>query len=267
MDAVGTDTRFRCQDGFETVAYLSRPRDSLKHPGIIVIHEAWGLNDQIKGVTRRYAEHGFVAMAPHLFSRHGSIITESNVEKAMKSMFVVPPEKRNDRETIQNIMKNMPETERKVVEIFFLGRDAMEKTMVGDLLSCKDFLKGQDFVMGDRLGVTGFCMGGGLAYQLSTVYPFGATIPFYGANPKPIDSIANISGPVLGIYAGEDDRVNSGIPTLVEAMVKHRKSFEMKLYKGAKHAFLNETRPVYDRDAAEDAWNRTFSFFSAHLMD
>jgi carboxymethylenebutenolidase len=50
-------------------------------------------------------------------------------------------------------------------------------------------------------------------------------------------------------------------------MVKHRKAFEMKLYKGAKHAFLNETRPVYDRDAAEDAWNRAISFFSEHLMD
>jgi carboxymethylenebutenolidase len=83
----------------------------------------------------------WVAIAPHLFSRHGSIMTESNVEKAMKSMFVVPPEKRNDRETIERIMKDMSETERKVVEIFFLGREAMERTMVDDLLSCKDFLR------------------------------------------------------------------------------------------------------------------------------
>ena len=97
------------------------------------------------------------------------------------------------------------------------------------------------------------------------MYPFSASVPFYGANPKPIDSVANNSGPVLGIYAGEDERVNSGVPALVESMIRHKKSFEMKVYKGAQHAFFNETRPVYDRAAAEDAWARTISFFKEHL--
>jgi carboxymethylenebutenolidase len=70
---------------------------------------------------------------------------------------------------------------------------------------------------------------------------------------------------VLGIYAGEDARINADVPALVEATIRHKKSFEMKLYKGAQHAFFNEARQVYDRAAAEDAWSRTISFFKQHL--
>ena len=266
METTSIDADFSCRDGTKVTAYLSRPKDSEKHPGIIVIHEAWGLNDQIKGVARRYADQGFVAVAPHLFTRYRDVMTESNVEGAMRSMFSVPPEKRNDPSAIQEAMKTMSEAERRVVGLYFLGREALEKTMAADLMSCKDFLQCQSFVRGERLGITGFCMGGGLAYQLSTMYPFSATVPFYGANPKPIEAVANISGPVLGIYAGEDERINAGVPALVESMLKHKKSFEMKVYKGVQHAFFNETRPVYDRAAAEDAWTRATSFFQRHLL-
>ena len=210
VEITSVDTNLRCPDETEMVAYLSRPADSARRPGIIVIHEAWGLNEQIKGVVRRYAEQGFVAIAPHLFTRYGDVLTENSVERTMRSMFSVPPEKRNDPETIKSMMETMPEAERKVVEVFFLGREALEKTMATDLMCCKDFLQGQDYVRGDRLGVTGFCMGGGLAYQVSTMYPFSASVPFYGENPKPIDAVANISGPVRGIYAGEGVRINWG---------------------------------------------------------
>jgi carboxymethylenebutenolidase len=265
MEITSVDTKFRCADGAETVAYLSRPADSARHPGVIVIHEAWGLNQQIKSVARRYAQEGFVAVAPHLFTRFPDL-TEANVEEAMRFMFSVPVEKRNDPQTIQNVMKNMSGVQKKVAEVFFLGRESLEKTMCSDLLSCKDFLQRQSFVRGDRLGITGFCMGGGLTYQLSTMHPFGASVPFYGANPKPIDSVATITGPVFGIYAGEDSRINAEVPALVEAMMRHKKSFEMKVYKGAQHAFFNETRQVYDKAAAEDAWTRTISFFRQHLL-
>lgn len=265
MEITSADAYVECPDGTKMTAYVSRPSNEARHPGIIVIHEAWRLNDQIKGVARRYAQEGFVALAPHLFSRHG-VMTEGNVERAMRAMFSVPPAKRNDPATVQQVMKRMSDTERRVAEIFFLGREALEKTMIGDLLSCKDLLQSQSFVRGDRLGITGFCMGGGLAYQMSTLYPFGATVPFYGANPKPIDSVARISGPVLGIYAGEDERINSELPALVESMIKHKKPFELKVYKGVQHAFFNEMRPVYDKAAAEDAWARAVSFFERHLI-
>jgi carboxymethylenebutenolidase len=115
------------------------------------------------------------------------------------------------------------------------------------------------------MGVTGFCLGGGLAYQISTMFPFSAIVPFYGANPKPIEAVEKIAGPVLGIYAGEDDWINSGLAAIVESMIKYKKTFEMKLYKGVQHAFFNETMPTYNKPAAEDAWQKAISFFNKYL--
>lgn len=260
------DITFRCGDGAEMAAYLARPSSgSIKQPAIIVVHEAFGLNQQIRGVARRYASEEFVTLAPNLFTRNGGIMEEKNVESAMKALWSLPLEKRNDPEAIRELAKKMPETERKVMEVFYLGREAMERQMAADLMSCKDYLRRLSYVREDRLGITGFCMGGGLAYQLSAIYPFSAAVPFYGSNPKPLESVANISGPVLAFYAGEDERVNAGIPSLVEAMLKYRKDFQMKVYKGAQHSFFNETRPVYNKEAADDAWENAVAFFTKHL--
>lgn len=246
-------------------AYISEPKDEGRKPGIIVVHEAYGLNEQIKGVARRYAAEGFVAIAPSLFVRNSDVMNEKNIESAMKEMWSLPPEKRSDPAAIQEVMKTMSETDRKVVSIFFTGREAMEKQMAQDLLSCIEYVKALESVNPDRIGITGFCLGGGLTYQLSTMYSFSASVPFYGQNPNPIDGVAKISGPVLAFYAGEDDRIDQGIPALVEAMVKNKKDFQMKLYKGTSHAFFNETRPVYNKEAAEDAWSSAVQFFRKYL--
>jgi len=245
-------------------AFISRPEVG-EYPGIIVIHEAFGLNEQIRGVARRYAQEGFVTIAPNLFTRNGEVMNEKNIESAMRHMWAVPPEKRSDPETIQQLMNKMSETERKVANIFFLGREEMEKQMAQDLLDCVSYLQSLDFVIKEKLGIMGFCMGGGLTYQLSTLYPFNASVPFYGANPKPLESAEKISGPILAFYAGEDDRINAGVPTLVAAMVRYKKQFAMKIYRGAQHSFFNETRPSYNREAAGDAWESSLVFFNKNL--
>ena len=248
------------------VAVLSKPVNAnRKLPGIIVIHEAYGLNNQIRGVAKRYAEQGFVALAPNLFSRFGDVMSEKNIESAMRPLWSIPSEKRRDPKTIQDLTSTMSETDRKVMEIFFTGREELEKKLLKDLISCKDALQSHEDVNPEKLGVTGFCFGGGMAYQVSTVHPFAATVVFYGANPKPLESVANISGPVLSFYAGEDEGVNQGIPQLVEVMIKYKKDFQMKIYKGMNHAFFNETRPVYNKEAAEDAWKTAIAFFTKNL--
>jgi len=117
----------------------------------------------------------------------------------------------------------------------------------------------------ERLGITGFCLGGGLTYQLATEYQFNAAVPFYGANPKPLEAVAKISGPVFGVYAGEDQRINSGVQALVESMIAHKKTFQMKIYQGTQHAFFNEKRPSYNKAAAEDAWTMALAFFDKYL--
>ncbi|MEM1646676.1 MAG: dienelactone hydrolase family protein [Ignisphaera sp.] len=116
-----------------------------------------------------------------------------------------------------------------------------------------------------RLGVKkvvaiGFCMGGGLAFQLATEVPLDGVIVFYGRNPQPIEAVSKIKGPILGIYAGEDPPINAGLPDLISAIVKYKKDFEMKIYPNAYHAFFNDTRPVYNREAALDAWERVKAF-------
>jgi carboxymethylenebutenolidase len=269
LEIMSEDTTFKCGDGTDMAAYVARPSavsTSVKLPGVIVIHEAFGLNGQIKSVVRRYAGEGFVGIAPNLFERNGDIMNEKNIESAMKLLWSLPPERRNDPDAIRELAKKMPQTERKVMEIFYLGREAMEKQMAADLMSCKDYVQRLRYVRGDRLGITGFCMGGGLTFQLSTMYHFSASVPFYGSNPKPLESVANISGPVLAFYAGEDERVNAGVPSLVEAMLKYKRDFCMKVYKGAQHSFFNETRPVYHKEAAEDAWENAVAFFIKHLQ-
>ena len=245
-------------------AFVSSPRNR-KHPGIIVIHEAFGLNQQIRGVARRYAQQGYVTIAPNLFTRNGDIMNEKNIESAMRYMWTLPPEKRGDPATITELMNKMSETEMKVAKTFFLGREKMEKEMAQDLMDCRSYLQSLDFVEKEKLGIMGFCLGGGLTYQLSTMYPFSASVPFYGSNPKPLESVESISGSVLAFYAGEDERINAGVPSLVEAMVKYKKQFSLKIYKGAQHSFFNETRPSYNAQAANDAWESSLAFFNKNL--
>ena len=162
-------------------------------------------------------------------------------------------------------MNSLSAKERKAMNFFFSGREAMEKTMAEDLLCCVDYMKSLKNVEGEKLGVTGFCLGGGLTYQLATMYPFKAAVPFYGANPKPLDAVAKISCPVFGIYAGEDTRITCGVTALVESMIAHKKTFQMKIYRGTQHAFFNENRPSYNKEAAEDAWSLTVAFFNRYL--
>ena len=183
----------------------------------------------------------------------------------MMRMWQIPPEKRNDPVAVQTLMQSLSENERKIMDYFFTGREKAEKTMAQDLLSCVNYAKTLETVNGEKLGITGFCLGAGLTYQLATEYPFDAVVPFYGQNPKPIDAVAKIAGPVFGIYAGEDQRITRGVPTLVESMIRHKKTFQIKIYQRTQHAFFNENRPSYNKAAAEDAWTMTLAFFNKYL--
>jgi carboxymethylenebutenolidase len=255
---------FKGYDGAEMKLYVATPKSEGKHAVVIVVHEAWGLNEQIKNVAYRYAQQGFVVVAPHLFSREKDL-TEQAIEKAMMRMWQIPPEKRNDPAAIQSLMESLSENERKIMNFFFSGRENAEKIMMQDLLSLVSYVKDMEIVDPERVGITGFCLGGGLTYQLATHYPFKAAVPFYGANPKPLEAVAKIKCPVFAVYAGEDMRITSGVPALVESMITHKKTFQMKIYQGTQHAFFNEKRPSYNKEAAEDAWLMALAFFNRNL--
>jgi carboxymethylenebutenolidase len=215
-------------NGEQVPGYLSLP-DTTSAPGVIVIQEFWGLEPHIKDVAERFAAEGFVALAPDLY--HGVVVDEP--DEARKLMMEL-------------------EHDRAIAEIESAGR----------------YLLSRDDVTGDRVGVVGFCMGGGLAIKVACQTDVAAAaVCFYGRNPDPIEQVKDLSCPLLGIY-GEADK---GIPpSEVERLQKAldaagKKDYDLHIYPDAPHAFFNDGRKSYREDAARDAWGKTIRFFNQHL--
>ncbi len=267
MEIIEGEVRFNNTDGTITNAFVAHPAVEGRYPGIVLVHEIWGLNQQIRGVARRYAREGFSVLAPHFFSRHGDALSEANIHSAMGPLFRLPPEKRRDHDSLQDMMKGMKPEQREVVRILYMEREGLVRQMSEDVKSCYDYFCSQPWVNTNKLGVTGFCMGGGIAFQSATQFPFRASVIFYGANPTPVDAVASLSGPVLAIYAGEDAMVNAGIPAIAKAMVDHKKTFALKVYAGKMHGFFNETSSLHDPDAAADAWRLAVAHFNKYLKE
>ena len=230
---ISTDIKFSSTDGAAIGAYLTRPKGDGKFPAVVVIHENRGLNDHIRDVARRLAKAGYVAIAPDLLSRQGGTASFPSSDAATAGI-----------------------------------RNLDEETSTMDLTGAVNYLKGQAFVRANKIGVTGFCWGGGNVLLFVTRNKdIAASVVFYGRNPKNIDDIQNIVGPVMGLYGGEDKGITGAVPNLEATMKKYGKSFEYKIYPGAPHAFHNETNPErYRADAAQDAWSKTLEFLKKQLQ-
>ncbi|MFQ5913868.1 MAG: dienelactone hydrolase family protein [Nitrospinota bacterium] len=215
----------------EISAYQARPKDkaATRLPGVLVIHENRGLNPHIRDVARRAALAGYNALAPDLLSRKGG----------------TPPVQQEAIAAIRSL--NPSDT-------------------IADLKAALTYLKGRADVRGDRLGVVGFCWGGGMTNRLATAAPeLRAAAAFYGPVP-PLSDVRKIKAHMLLIYGGNDRWVNKGIPGYKEALDEAGVSYEMKTYPGAEHAFHNDTGPArYNAEAAKDAWARTLALFAKQL--
>jgi carboxymethylenebutenolidase len=213
--------------------YVARPAaaPTSEVPGILVIHENRGLTPHIKDVARRYAKLGYATLAPDLLTPKGGADSFSDPAAA-------------------------------IAALGSLERD----DMVAQLLASLDELASLEGVDADRLGVTGFCFGGGMTWRVVTkAERVRAAVPFYGSIPA-LEDVPNIAASVLGIYGGLDERVNAGIPAIEAAMTAAGKSFEKEVYPGAQHAFHNDTNPDrYHPEAAKAAWARATGFFAGHL--
>jgi carboxymethylenebutenolidase len=209
-------------------AYFARPKKDGKFPGVLVIHENRGLNAHIEDVTRRIALEGFLAMAPDALSPLGG----------------TPPE------------------QEKAIEL--IGKLDREKT-TKDFVAAVKYLKTHPLSTG-KVGVVGFCWGGGMANQVAVHSPdLTAAVPYYGPAPAAED-VPKIEASLLLHYAGNDERINKGIPAFEEALKKANVDYKMYMYEGAQHAFNNDANPQrYDKDAAELAWKRTISFLKEKL--
>jgi carboxymethylenebutenolidase len=208
--------------------YLVRPAQAAgKLPGILVVHENRGLNPHIEDIARRLALDNFTAFAPDALFPLGGY----------------------------------PGDEDKAREVFPKLDQAKTRE---DFVAAAAWLKGRADATG-KIGVVGFCYGGGIANMLATRLPdLGAAVPFYGNQPKAED-VAKIKAPLLIHYAEQDDRINAGWPAYEAALKANKVSYEAYIYPGTQHGFNNDTTPRYDKAAATLAWQRTIAFFEKHL--
>ena len=252
---------FKSFDGSTLTVSLASP-SSFKS-AVIVIHEIFGITDYIKNVTRRLANLGYLAIAPNLYSRRADVLTETNIVTVMRKFWSIPPERRSDPSAIRDFMSGLNPVERTVVEELVLGREATEERMVKDIEATYNYIK--DAYKPSKVGIIGFCMGGGLSFEALTRLPLDAGVIYYGRAPRNLDDVSKIKAAILAIYAGEDTAINQGIPDLMRAIIKYKPRFEMVLYPGTYHAFATEGGPSYNETAAKDAWERTVNFFKKYL--
>ena len=208
-------------------AYSARPKGAKKLAGVIVIHENRGLNPHTEDIARRVALEGFHAVAPDALSPLGG--TPANPDEA--------------RPLFQK-----------------LDREANIKNFVAAVA----YLKTGPQATG-KVACMGFCWGGGVTNQVAVNAPeLTAAVPFYGAQPAPED-VPKIKAAMLIHYAGDDERINAGIPAFKEALEKAGVEFTIQMYEGAGHAFMNDTGQRYNKEAAELAWKRTVAFLKDKL--
>jgi carboxymethylenebutenolidase len=214
--------------------FLARPASETRAPAVVVVQEAFGLNAHIKDVTRRLADEGYVALAPDLYWRGG---------KGRAVGYAQLP------------------------EAIGLMQSVKDPDVVADVGSAIAYLEKQAFVRADRIGITGFCMGGRVSYLVACELPakIKVCVPFYGGG-IPVERTERLQAPVLAFFGEEDGFIPlASVEELKAALRRHGKQAEVVVYPGAGHGFFCDERDSYRADAARDAWQRTKTFLAAHL--
>ena len=228
-------------DGGEMPAYRAQPAVGSNFPVILVVQEIFGVHEHIKDICRRLAKQGYLAIAPELYARQGD-----------------PRKYANMQELMSEIVNKVPDDQ-----------------VMGDLDACVAWSKtnGGD---GTRLGITGFCWGGRIAWLFAAHNPLvKAGVAWYGRivgqtsalNPKnPIDIAGQLNGPVLGLYGGQDqgiplDTLDQMRKALAESGNAASKASTIQVYADAPHAFNADYRPSYRKEAADDGWQRLLAWF------
>ncbi len=214
-------------EGGEMRAYSARLKGAGKHAGVVVIHENRGLNPHTEDIARRVALEGYHAIAPDALSPLGG--TPANPDEARP---------------------------------LFQKLDPAANTK--NFVAAVAYLKTGPQATG-KVACMGFCWGGGVTNQVAVHAPdLAAAIPFYGMQPAAED-VPKIKAALLIHYAGDDTRINAGIPAFEEALKKAGVEYKIHMYEGAGHAFMNDTGQRYNKEAAELAWKRTVAFLKDKL--
>ncbi|HXK03644.1 MAG TPA: dienelactone hydrolase family protein [Verrucomicrobiae bacterium] len=233
------DLTFPAADGHQMRAALATPDDGGTHPAVIVIHEIFGLNDDIRRITSRFADLGYVALAPDLYDVPGPKIV--------------------------------------CVARTLMTLNRGSGAAFDDLDAARRFLQQQPGVDASKVGVIGFCMGGGFALLYAVRAPMGVAGAFYGDVPKTAEGLRGIC-PVLGGYGGKDKMFASQGERLEKLLTELNIDHDVKIYPDAGHSFMSQNSGVlasigaispmhagYNDPAAQDSWRRIESFFAKRL--
>lgn len=220
-------TEYPDADGKTLMGYLARQTGASPAPAVVVIQEWWGLNDHIKDVTRRFADEGFVALAPDLY--HGQVATEPDEARKLAMELSMP-------EAVQEIQQAIA------------------------------YLQAQEYVSSDKVGIVGYCMGGGLVLQTALAEDdVAAGVVYYGSPLEP-DQAKQVKAPIMTLIGTEDRIPVSGVEAMHAAFDEAGIKNEYHVYEGAQHAFFNDTRAnSYSPEASADAWPKTLAWFRDNL--
>lgn len=211
------------------MVYLARPARAGRFPIVLVCHENRGLTAHIEDVTRRLAKAGFVGVAVDLLSREGGT-------------------RKLDPNEVPGLLGKHPPTQ-----------------PVADFQAAMEYAQAQPFARADRVGMIGFCYGGGVTWRVAVATPgLAAAVPFYGL-PAAAADVPKLHARVLAIYAGRDQRINANIPAIEAAMQEHHKPFAKIVYPDVDHAFHNDTSDRYNAAAAHAAWDEAIAFLRKNL--
>lgn len=250
------------------LAFPDAPGPAGPGPAVIVIHEIFGPDAHIRDVCRRFAKLGYVAVAPDLFTGElHSILTPENVALAMQAFAQAPPDLRRDPSKMAAFAASQPPERRPILAAFGkIGQPSVQAGFARDLLAVARYVAALPEVDARRVASVGFCFGGAMSARLATIDPaLRAAVVFYGQNP-PMEDIPKIRARMLGLYGGEDPGITQTVPAFADAMKAAGKDFEYHVYPGARHAFFNDTRPMYHRESATDAWDRVARFLASTLV-
>jgi carboxymethylenebutenolidase len=208
-------------------AYFAVPAGEGKFPGVVIIHEVFGLNDNIKDIARRFANEGYAALSVDLFAGRNQVIC---MFRFFGGMFL----------------------------------NSLNHGGIHDLKASLNYLENHPRVDSSKLGAIGFCMGGGFAIAWAcTDERLNVIAPFYGMLPRPADAMERLC-PVVGSYP-ENDFTKNGALRLEAELSKNNIAHDIKIYPDARHSFFNDQRRNYNAEASADAWQRTLAFFKAHI--
>jgi carboxymethylenebutenolidase len=229
------------------LGYLATPESSAR-PGVVMIHDVWGLTDHTRDLARRLASEGLAVLALDLYRRLDSV---------------------------------------KIDDPGQWMRALSDPQILGDVQAAVDFLAAQSMTEGQKIGVTGFCMGGMYALMAGcTCSGLSASVPFYGLlshrhgilhsdtgldpalKPRePLDAVRDLRCPTLAFFGDDDQFIPvSDIELLKERLAETSQPTEVVVYPGAGHAFMNDTRPdAYRPDDAADAWQKMVEFLRKQL--